>query len=160
MNLRPLPFTALVLLASLFFGGTLGASDEKKPDFTAWLEDAEGMVEASRLFKEESKPIFVYFYADWCGYCRQFERELLSTEPVEDYFDGGDVVAVRINGERGPAEIEISRRYGVRGYPALFMLNGESGRWTMVDRMVLEDGQPVLKEPGAFVDTLKQASAQ
>jgi thiol:disulfide interchange protein len=134
------------------------ASDGPKPDFSSWLEGADGMVEAARLFEEEARPIFVYFYTDWCPYCRQFERELLSTEAVEDYIDG--IVAVRINPENGPTEAEMSRRYGVQGFPMLFMLSAESGSWSMVERVELRDGRPVLKQPGAFVDTLKQASAR
>jgi thiol:disulfide interchange protein len=158
MNLRLLRFAPLVLLASLALAAAGGASDDPQPDFSSWLEDAPGMAEAARLYQEAARPVFVYFYTDWCPYCRQFERELLSAEPVEDYFDG--IVTVRINAEKGPAEAEISRRYGVRGFPALFMLSSESGRWLEVERMVLEDGRPRLKEPGAFVDTLKQASAR
>jgi thiol-disulfide isomerase/thioredoxin len=159
MQLSPRLVVRLLLPLALLLSATRAvASDDPQPDFSSWLEDAPGMIEAARRFEQEPAPIFVYFYTDWCPYCRQLERELLSSELVADFLEG--VVAVRINAEGGPAEQEIARRYGVRGYPALFMLSSESRTWSVVERMELEDGRPKLKEPGAFVDTLKQASAR
>lgn len=158
MNVSSCVLARLLLFSLLLPAAGALASDGPSPDFGSWLEDAPGMIEAARLYQEEARPIFVYFYTDWCPYCRQFERELLSSEQVEDYIEG--IVAVRINAEKGPAEAEISRRYGVRGFPALYMLSSESGSWTMVERIEIEDGRPKLKAPGAFVDTLKQASAR
>jgi thiol:disulfide interchange protein len=156
---RPARLALFVLSLALLALAPLAATDdEPKPDFTSWLEDAEGMAEAARLFEQEARPIFVYFYTDWCPYCRQFERELLSHDLVEDYVDG--IVAVRVNPENGPSEAEISRRYGVQGFPMLFMLSPESKSWSRVERMEMKDGRPVLKQPGAFVDALKQASAR
>ncbi|HVS12490.1 MAG TPA: thioredoxin family protein [Thermoanaerobaculia bacterium] len=154
--LAPLFFFAI--LAILALAALAVASDGPAPDFSSWLEDAEGMLEAARRFEQEARPMFVYFYTDWCPYCRQFERDLLSADLVEDYIDG--IVAVRVNPENGPAEAEISRRYGVQGFPMLFMLSPGSKTWSRVERIELKDGRPVLKQPGAFVDTLKQASAR
>lgn len=145
------------LFSAFAFFFLLGASSDQ-PDFSGWLNGAEGMYEASRLYDERAQPIFVYFYTDWCGYCRQFERELLSSSQVDEYLD--DIVAVRINPESGPVEAAIGQRYRVNGFPALFVHSSESKTISRVERMEIIDGRPSLKSPGAFIDVLKQAGAR
>ena len=116
------------------------------------------MLEATREFADEARPIFVYFHTTWCGYCRQFESALLSAPEVRDYVDS--IVAVRIDMEKGPVEAQLARRYGVRGTPALFVHSSESKTVSRVQRIDVVDGKPVLKSPAAFVDVLKQAGAR
>lgn len=126
------------------------------PDFDGWLNGNDGMREAMRLYEEQGRPIFVYFYTDWCPYCRQFERELLSEDYVREYLGG--VIKVRINPEKGPGELMISQHYGVRGYPALFMHSSRSKVMSAINRLAIEDGQPRLLEAEEFVDVLRQAA--
>lgn len=38
--------------------------------------------EASRIAAEEQKKMLVYFYADWCTYCRAMDRETFSDQRV------------------------------------------------------------------------------
>lgn len=40
--------------------------------------------EALILAKEENKPIFIYFEADWCGYCKQMKKNILSNKEVKN----------------------------------------------------------------------------
>ena len=77
-----------------------------------WLQGADGLYDALVKVKEgQSPPLVVYFYTDWCGYCRQFERELLGTDAVKKSFQ--EMLTVRINPEKGPARArdrELLRR--------------------------------------------------
>jgi tetratricopeptide (TPR) repeat protein len=65
--------------------------------------------------------MLVYFFTDWCGYCRSFEREVLSDREVEASL-GGRVIRVRLNPEVGAEEDSVAMRYGVKGYPSLFLV--------------------------------------
>jgi thiol:disulfide interchange protein len=68
----------------------------------------------------------VYFYTDWCSYCRTLDEQYLSAPSVRRVLER--TVAVRINPESGPAERQIAARYGVDGYPTFLVINNESAQ--------------------------------
>lgn len=148
----------LLALSALVGGGLAGASAGESGDFDpdGWLHGAAGLFEALRQVKTSSKPLVVYFYADWCGYCRQFERELLGTPEVRRYLE--DVHAVMINPEKGARERELAAYYRVQGYPALFVRGRSSGSLARVERYRMVGGRPEMLSPGELVDAIEQAS--
>ena len=111
-----------------------------------------------RAIEEKPQPMVVYFYTDWCGYCRQFERELLGTSEVKEYFS--EVLTVRINPESGAQERQLADYYGVHGYPGFFVHSGSSKTLSKVERMVLEDGRPRIMAPGEFIDAVETAASR
>jgi thiol-disulfide isomerase/thioredoxin len=156
--------TARALAALLALGAAGGslAATPKSGDFdpATWLQGAEGLIGAIESLKEKqpAAPMVVYFYTDWCGYCRQFERELLGTAPVKKYFE--EVLAVRINPEAGSRERQIADYYGVSGYPAFFVHSGRSKTLSRVERMRVENGQPRLMTPPEFIDAVRSAGTR
>jgi hypothetical protein len=68
----------------------------------------------------------VYFYTDWCSYCRTLDEQYLSAPSVRRVLER--TVAVRINPESGPAERQIAARYRVDGYPTFLVINNESAQ--------------------------------
>lgn len=154
MKARTIALSALVLLLL----GLPSSASEPAPDWSSWLNGAPGMLEAIERYQEEPRPILVYFYTDWCGYCRQFERELLSDERVGAYVD--DIIAVRINPEQGREESAISQRYRVSGYPGIFMHSATSKSLSRIDRMTVVEGRPMLLDPDAFIEVLRGAGSR
>jgi thiol-disulfide isomerase/thioredoxin len=156
---RVLARTAMALLVLLACGPGNAADSSRGFEPATWLQGAEGLYDAILKLKdlESPPPLVVYFYTDWCGYCRQFERELLGTDPVKKYFE--EVLTVRINPESGPQEREIASYYGVSGYPSFFVHSGRSKTLSAIDRMKMEGGRPVLKSPAEFIDTVRAAGA-
>jgi len=98
------------------------AGRDNDPD--RWLRDAPGYDRALELQKESNGPLVVYFYTDWCPYCRSLDNQYLPSQPVRDYLR--TVVKVRINPEHGRAERELANRYGVSGYPSYFIIQKAS----------------------------------
>ena len=146
----------LVCVALSPLPASYGASRGFDPE--TWLQDSDGMFDAIRSVEEVSKPMVVYFYTDWCGYCRQFERELLGTPEVKEYFS--EVLTVRINPENGDREREIAEYYGVNGYPGFFVHSGTSRTLSRVDRMLVENGQPRLMAPEEFIAACQRAASR
>jgi thiol:disulfide interchange protein len=145
----------LLLLAAC--GGTAASESSPRFDPTGWLSGADGLYGALASIKKQGSPppMVVYFYTDWCGYCRQFERELLSTAAVKRYFQ--DVLAVRINPEKGPRERQIADYYGVSGYPAFFVHSNRSHTLSRVERMRVVEGRPRMLSPDEFIAAVRDA---
>ncbi len=148
---------AVIFLGLVLAGASVGAA-EPSFDATGWRNGADGLLEALEIVKSEPSVLVVYFYTDWCGYCRQFEAELLGTERMREWFARG--VAVRINPEAGDVERQVARYYGVQGYPGFFVHNPEAGTFAKVQRMVMENGRPRLKSPEEFIATLEAAASR
>lgn len=121
-----------------------------------WFEGAEGFERAVEEAQRYEKPMFVYFRTDWCGYCKQFERQLLSDQKVIDHMGG--VIKVTINPESGDAENQIAMAYRVRGYPAIFMHPPVLEQPRAIRRTRMRDGRVGLQSPDEFVQTLTQAA--
>jgi thiol-disulfide isomerase/thioredoxin len=85
-----------------------------------WFHGAAGYARAVELQRQLNVPLVVYFYTDWCGYCRALDNKYLPSAPVQEYLQG--VVKVRINPEHGKAERALSQRYGISGYPSFFVI--------------------------------------
>ena len=63
---------------------------------------------------------FILFYVDWCGYCKtakpEFEQ-ILSVNQV----NGKPIKITAVNAEK---EVELAKKYGVKGYPTIILLKG------------------------------------
>ncbi len=127
-----------------------------RPDFEGWYEGAAGLAEALEVQQRDRLPLFLYIYTDWCPYCRQFERELLTDDDVDSYLDS--VLAVRLNPESGASESRLARRLGVRGYPTLVMYSADGRTASAVERMEMVEGKPRLMTGRVFLRVLDEAA--
>src|SRR5262245_11310353 len=118
MKLIRLVLWISILGLCLFSAGVTAVGSPLPED--VWLRDAPGYARALELQRQMKVPLVVYFYADWCPYCRSLDTQYLPSAPAQQYLKG--VLKVRINPEHGSPEREISNRYKVTGYPAFFIL--------------------------------------
>jgi thiol-disulfide isomerase/thioredoxin len=121
-----------------------------------WHEGAEGYRRAIEEQAGTHQPLLVYFYTDWCGYCRQLERVLLTDSEAEDYLRY--LIKVKINPEDGSHEKEISRTFGVRGYPSLFAKGYGGGSFVKVWASYRQGSRVHVLSPSEFVETLQRAT--
>jgi thiol:disulfide interchange protein len=109
---------ASAVLAALACGspGPSGAASSAP----AWESSLEG---ALRRAAAEKKLVMVFFYTDWCGWCRRMDERTFADGQVQAALTG--VVPVRLNAEKdGRAE---AARLRVNSYPNIAFLDA-SGR--------------------------------
>ena len=70
--------------------------------------------------QSSGKPLALYFYADWCGYCAKLERGILSDPEVKQHLDS--ILYVSVNPEHGAAEEKLFRQFGGSGFPTFLIL--------------------------------------
>ena len=83
---------------------------------------------AQKMAQGQSRKFLLYFYTDWCGYCRKLEKETFSDKAVADYLNA-NFIPVRINSEKMP---KVASRYGVSGVPDLRFVSAKGediARW-------------------------------
>jgi thioredoxin-related protein len=95
------------------------------------------------------RPLMVEFWAEWCGWCHVFERTTFADADVVHL--ARDFVAVRIDTEGTPDQVQVAERYGITGLPTILFL-APSGR------TVLQVSG--YQKPAQFARTLEAAKQQ
>lgn len=103
-----------LLSVALFVVGSIGllSSADKNKDKNSNIVYLTKSDELNRVIRTEKK-VLVDFYADWCGPCVQLAPELEALSKNDT-----DLKIVKVNVDKAP---ELSRRFGIRGIPALFV---------------------------------------
>jgi thiol:disulfide interchange protein len=96
------------------------ADDSRASARSTRYQDAAGYAEALREHEKTGKPVALYFYADWCKYCAQLERGVLSRAQVKQYLE--TILYVCVNPEHGKAEDALFQKFDGRGYPTFLIL--------------------------------------
>jgi thioredoxin-related protein len=124
---RNWPVKKIILAAAL----TLGLS----PAFSAranseWLTDYK---KAQQEAKTSNKLVLLNFTgSDWCGYCIQLDRAILSKPQFKDYASK-NLVLVEVDFPRRKmqsADVKmqnatLAEHYQIEGFPTIVVLNGE-----------------------------------
>ena len=134
--------------------GGLFAAGPGGPDM--FSRGASGFRGAAQRSLANGKPLFLYFYTDWCGYCRQFERELLSSAAVIKALGQFEVAAV--NPESGDEEAALGDSYGIQSFPTLLVQTPGPQGPVALRRIIEEGGGARLMTPDEFVKALGLAA--
>ncbi len=95
-------------------------ADSRASARSARYQDSPGYAQALREHEKTGKPVALYFYVDWCKYCAQLERGILSRSEVKQYLDS--ILYVSVNPEHGKAEEALFGKFEGRGYPTFLIL--------------------------------------
>lgn len=124
----------IVVLAFIFSGVFLYADRSKKPEDQIkeidrpikWYSYDEGMA----LGKRQGEKIYLYFWTEWCAFCKKMEKETLSKSLVASFLNK-NFISIKVNSDK---EKETASLYYVRGFPTSWFLK--------------EDGQKISNLPG------------
>jgi len=133
------------------------ASTEPQDPFVSWLSDARGYAQALKEHRETGKPLLIYFYTDWCPYCRRLNQDILASAQVQGYL--GEILKVRVNPEHGTKESMIAGRYGIMGFPTIVMFSAHSSLPRRLFPYRLHEAGWVLMTPDEFVEACKVLAA-
>ncbi len=86
---------------------------------TEWYYNASGYQEALKLSQQYNAPIFIFFEAKWCSYCRKLEKELLHLAEAKTALR--PFITVQITPDDGPAEYKLFKSFGGTGYPTIYI---------------------------------------
>jgi thioredoxin-related protein len=102
--------------------------------------------EALKKAKLTGKPVFIDFWADWCGWCHRLDKTTYVDPLVVERLL--NFVAVKVNTEGTRKETEIARRYDVSSLPTLVFVTPAGRQITRVNGF---------QGPGTFPRTLDKA---
>lgn len=127
------------------------------PD-SSWFEGANGFDRGLTRARDKNQAVLVYFYADWCGYCRQLEAEILNRAVVEEYTKY--LVKIKVNPEAGAAERALARTYGVTGYPSVLVHPAGLGTPKKIRGMTRKSGSWRPLATRDYVESLAAATGE
>ena len=105
-----------VMLSFLFLASAATASSVPSGSIN-WLTYDE----AQKQGQDQSRKYLLYFYTDWCTYCRKLEQNTFVDKEVAAYVNQ-NFIPVRINSEQMP---KIAARYRINGVPNLRFLTSK-----------------------------------
>ncbi len=88
----------------------------------------KGYDEGIAMAKAEKKKVFLYFHADWCGYCRKMDASTFKDNKVINYLTD-NYVAIKVNSDK---EKKVANDYGVRGLPTSWFLKASSEKLSSI----------------------------
>jgi thioredoxin-related protein len=104
-------YSFCVFFLLLGFASSLHSVEFIKNDFDLALTKA----------KIEEKPILVFFYTEWCGWCKSMDEIVFSDRKLSEY-SSKELVSVRVDAEKREGS-SLIKKYRVRTYPTIVFLN-------------------------------------
>lgn len=82
------------------------------------------MEKAQEKAAKSEKLIFIDAYTDWCGPCKRMAATTFKDSEVAEFFND-EFINLKIEMEKNPEGNDIARKYGVRAYPTLLIVDSE-----------------------------------
>ncbi len=104
------------------------ANDELGID---WFDG--GVDAAFAAARREDKPLFLYWGAQWCPYCKQVKATIFTRRDVIDR--SRQFIAVELDGD-APSAQRAGERFGVRGYPTMIVFRPDGTELTRIPNVL------------------------
>lgn len=104
-----------------------------------WYYGHSGYKRALKLQAKYDAPLFLYFQADWCGYCRTLEKKLINT--YEGKMALKKAIKVKISPEDSKKDDDLFRKLGGSAYPTLYMQSNNAAQPKRVPTYRKQNGE-------------------
>ncbi len=98
---------AILVMSTLSFAGEV-----------TWVKDYN---DALKQAGEQKKSVVLDMSASWCGFCRRMAREVYPAQEFVDY--SRNHVFIRLFADTDPQGEQLSRKFGIEGFPTILVLN-------------------------------------
>lgn len=100
------------VVGAIFFGSLSAATavTTKK-----WYTKVSSYKKVRKAAKKKNKPYILFFYTDWCGYCKKINKKYLSNAKVKKVLSRH--YKVKINPDKSKGKKALAERKGVNGFP-------------------------------------------
>jgi thiol:disulfide interchange protein len=85
-----------------------------------WHGYSRGMA----LAKRQDKPVFLYFYADWCTYCRKLKSTTFKDETVINNL-GDNFISIAVDTDKNRV---LAKQWGVNGLPTMWFIEEDGSK--------------------------------
>jgi thioredoxin-like negative regulator of GroEL len=122
---------------------------------SSWFEGAEGFERAKKEQEYGSVPMIIYFRVDWCPYCRRMDQDIIDSSSVREFLT--NVVKVRINPQSSPADDQLARSMGVKGFPSMFVVPHPGSTPERIHSLSRKANEPIDLSVAKFISSAQQA---
>ena len=132
---------ASLVLSILSFTGTIPSEGTGKKVVISKQYDRGRSLEKA---KATNKPIIVFFYTDWCGFCQRFAPTFNKITKLPEIKKNFAIAFV--NCEK-PENKDIMTEYNVQGFPTVYVIDA-NGKKTQLDNSTFfnDDAKKVVSE--------------
>ena len=100
--------------------------------------------------REDGRPVFIYFHADWCEPCHELDAKTYSNQEVVRLARRFMMLKADLTAGDDPAVELLMERYRIRGVPTLVFLRPDGGEMTSLRGTGFETA-------GTFIDKMTRA---
>lgn len=128
-----LTVSTFILISATSFIAVQLSRFSQDASLSQWHADINGYIDAQILQRDTGKPIFAFFYTDWCPNCKKLREQILSSTEFRNYSDN-KLILLKINPENGKLENQLAEEFGVMGYPTVLLLPNNENQFARVSR--------------------------
>lgn len=115
---------------------------------TSWIHKYD---EALANAKQNSKPIFVDCFADWCAWCHKLDKEVYTDLKFETFLQG--FIPLRLNVEDRADGSRVAASYGVDSLPSILILDTDGKLLNRIGGFM--DAKDLMNEINTIQDLVK-----
>jgi thioredoxin-related protein len=114
------------------------STTNRKQELIKWYPYEEGLA----LGKAQGKKVFLFFWTEWCVYCKKMDKETFSKSPVIVYLND-HFISIKVNSDKAR---KTAIQYAISGVPTSWFLAENGGKISNLPGYVPADMfLPVLK---------------
>lgn len=140
LTILSLLMSSVALGLSIMNHATLNATGVKKVVISKQYDKGKSLEKA----RETKKPIVVFFYTDWCGYCQRFAPTFNKITKTRAFKK--DFAVAYVNCEK-PENSTLMQEFNVTGFPTVYVIDKEGNKHQLDNQNFFgDDAEKLVKE--------------